>query len=225
MRPAHPPLLPLLVAAGCVRPGAFPCTDDRRCTLGSTQGLCERSAGFCAFPDVTCEAGFRYGEQAGTFSSQCVSGSGFVTVGGMVSGLAGSGLLLRNNGGDDLFITGDGPFTFANRVATGSGYDVTVASAPALQTCIPGNAAGTAGATDITDVTVTCATDPGILCATEECDAMTQLCCVKSGVPMCASGCVGAGSTPIHCDDHQDCVAAGRPTDVCCGNLNAGVVT
>ena len=41
------------------------------------------------------------------------------TVGGSVSGLVGIGLVLQNNGGDDLVVSGDGAFTFATPLADG----------------------------------------------------------------------------------------------------------
>ena len=44
------------------------------------------------------------------------------TVGGEVSGLAGSGLVLVNNGGDNLAVSADGPVTFASALAKGAGY-------------------------------------------------------------------------------------------------------
>ena len=50
------------------------------------------------------------------------------TVGGTVSGLQGSGLVLQSTGGDDLPISADGAFVFATRVADGSAYAVTVKS-------------------------------------------------------------------------------------------------
>jgi len=42
-------------------------------------------------------------------------------VGGMVTGLEGSGLVLRNNGGDDLRVTANGPVVFASPLASGAG--------------------------------------------------------------------------------------------------------
>lgn len=48
------------------------------------------------------------------------------TVGGTVSGLVGTGLVLQNNGGDDLALSADGPFTFATVVGNGAAYAVTV---------------------------------------------------------------------------------------------------
>src|SRR4026207_1859949 len=44
------------------------------------------------------------------------------TIGGNVSGLAGSGLVLQNNGAGDLAVSADGAFTFTTRVATGTTY-------------------------------------------------------------------------------------------------------
>lgn len=82
-------------------------------------------------------------------------------VGGTVSGLAGTGLTLRNNGGDDLAIVANGDFTFATEVAQGGGYEVTVASAPngPRQTCTVTAGSGTVGGSAVTDVAVTCVTD------------------------------------------------------------------
>ena len=52
------------------------------------------------------------------------------SIGGTVSGLAGSGLVLQNNGGDDLAISADGSFTFATPLVDGSSYEVTVLTQP-----------------------------------------------------------------------------------------------
>lgn len=50
------------------------------------------------------------------------------TIGGTVSGLAGSGLTLFDNGGDALQVSvnGTGAFTFASPVMDGSLFNVTV---------------------------------------------------------------------------------------------------
>jgi hypothetical protein len=83
-----------------------------------------------------------------------------VTIGGTVSGLAGSGLVLQNNGGDDLTITADGTFTFAMRAKPGSPYAITVATQPSspAQMCTVANGTGIATPTGVADVTVTCTT-------------------------------------------------------------------
>jgi hypothetical protein len=56
----------------------------------------------------------------------------------MVTGLEGSGLVLRNNGGDDLSVTANGPVVFATPLASGASYSVTVLTQPTrpAQTCI-----------------------------------------------------------------------------------------
>ncbi len=79
------------------------------------------------------------------------------TIGGTVSGLAGSGLVLQDNGGDNLPISGNGAFTFATAVASGSNYSVTVLTQPSnpTQTCTVANANGVAG-NNVSSVSVTC---------------------------------------------------------------------
>ncbi len=46
-------------------------------------------------------------------------GSGNFTIGGNVSGLTGTGLVLQNNGADNLSVTASGTFTFATAVKSG----------------------------------------------------------------------------------------------------------
>jgi len=89
------------------------------------------------------------------------------TVGGQVGGLAGSGLVLQNNGGDDLPVAADGGFTFATAVASGQSYSVSVLVQPSApsQTCTVGNGSGVVGAGSVTDVAVACATDSYLVAA------------------------------------------------------------
>ena len=76
-----------------------------------------------------------------------------------VAGLAGPGLVLQNNGADDLVVSANGSFSFKTTVDTGSPYNITVRTQPASpsQGCAVVNAAGTATA-NVTNVTVTCST-------------------------------------------------------------------
>jgi hypothetical protein len=76
-------------------------------------------------------------------------------VGGTVSGLNGT-LVLQNNGGDDLSLAENGSFTFTTPIEEGAAYNVTVGTQPGGQVCSIENGAGTMGAADITDVSVTC---------------------------------------------------------------------
>jgi hypothetical protein len=83
-------------------------------------------------------------------------------VGGTVSGLTGSGLILRNNGGDDLSVTANGPFTFTTPLSTGTPYDVTVFAQPTIaQTCVVTNGNGTVATANVTNVAIACVTNTG----------------------------------------------------------------
>jgi len=73
-----------------------------------------------------------------------------------VSGYSGSGLTLLNNGGDALYVEGNGSVSFPTPVAFGKSYEVTVASQPSGQFCSVSNGSGTIGNTDVTNVQVTC---------------------------------------------------------------------
>jgi hypothetical protein len=80
------------------------------------------------------------------------------TVGGRVTGLAGTGLVLQNNGADDLAVSADGEFTFNAPVASGQPYSVTVLSSPTspTQACTVTNPSGTVTTSNVTSVTIDC---------------------------------------------------------------------
>jgi hypothetical protein len=89
----------------------------------------------------------------------CVTGSssGTVTIGGTVVSLTGTGLVLQDNGGDNLPVSTSGGFTFATPLATGSAYNVTVLTQPTnpAQSCVVANGTGTANA-NVGNIVVTC---------------------------------------------------------------------
>jgi len=82
-------------------------------------------------------------------------------IGGTVSGLAGTGLVLQNNGGDDLVMNADGGFRFTQPVASGARYSITVKTQPTdpAQTCTVNDASAIVADHDIDNVTVQCSTD------------------------------------------------------------------
>ncbi len=82
------------------------------------------------------------------------------TVGGTVTGLSGTGLVLRNNGGEDLAVTINGAFTFATELPTSAMYSVVVVTQPGGQTCIVTGGSGTMGSTNMTGIAVTCTANP-----------------------------------------------------------------
>ena len=71
-------------------------------------------------------------------------------------GLSGSGLVLEDNGSDDLAISGTGTVGFTFKTAVSGAYNVIVKTQPAGQTCSVANGAGTATANANT-IQVTCA--------------------------------------------------------------------
>ena len=90
-----------------------------------------------------------------SISISCATNS--FTVGGTVSGLTGTGLVLRNNG-NDLPVNASGPFTFTTPILSGAAYAVTVLTQPTspAQTCSVTNGSGTVGAANVTNVGVVC---------------------------------------------------------------------
>ena len=74
---------------------------------------------------------------------------------GVVSGLTGT-LTLQNNGGDDLTVTTNGPFTFPTAMTPGSSYIVTVGTNPTGKTCVVSNGTGTILISNVTNVSVDC---------------------------------------------------------------------
>ncbi len=114
-------------------------------------------------PNQTCSISNGSGTLSGADVThvQVTCSTDSYAIGGTVSGLAGTGLVLRNNGGDDLAVAADGSFTFTTPVADGGSYLVTVAAQPGApsQTCTVGNAGGNVAGTAVLDVTVACTTD------------------------------------------------------------------
>ena len=83
------------------------------------------------------------------------------TVGGTVTGLSGSGLVLISNFVGALAISASGSFTFGTPLPDGSAYNVGVKSQPTsspAQYCQVVNGTGTIAAANVMNVTVTCGT-------------------------------------------------------------------
>jgi N-acetylneuraminic acid mutarotase len=77
-------------------------------------------------------------------------------IGFAVSGLIDSGLILQNNGADNLTVSSNGTFNFPTPLPTGSNYSVAILTQPANGTCAVTNGSGTVVGTNITDILVTC---------------------------------------------------------------------
>ncbi|HMK84703.1 MAG TPA: beta-propeller fold lactonase family protein [Steroidobacteraceae bacterium] len=87
----------------------------------------------------------------------CHTGGGY-TIGGNVTGLHGSGLVLQDNSGDDLPLSANGSFVFTSGIDQGGAYSVTVKTQPSnpAETCAVHNGSGTIGTADIDNVVVSC---------------------------------------------------------------------
>ena len=124
-----------------------PSNPMQTCTLGGEMGT-------IATNDVT------------SVSVNCANGRR--VIGGTVSGLVGTGLTLLNNGGDSLVLTANGSFSFPTTIAEGGMYAVTVSQQPTgpHQTCVVSNGSGTAGAMNVTQVSLVCTTNTYTIGAT-----------------------------------------------------------
>src|ERR1700744_4114570 len=67
------------------------------------------------------------------------------TISASVTGLTGTGLVLHDNGKENLTVAADGTFSFATTITANGAYAVTVLTQPSGQTCtLAPNASGTA---------------------------------------------------------------------------------
>lgn len=85
--------------------------------------------------------------------------TGSYSIGGVVSGLVGSGLVIALNG-TPRNVAANGAYTFADALPSGSAYAVTIQQQPALpaQTCTVSNPGGTVGTANVTNVGISCTT-------------------------------------------------------------------
>lgn len=85
-------------------------------------------------------------------------GKASFTISGTINGLNNQGLVLQNNGGDDLAVpSGASSFSFPNSISYGTEYHVTIKSQPDHMTCAVANPNGSAGHTTTINVVISCA--------------------------------------------------------------------
>ncbi|AEU35271.1 Kelch repeat-containing protein [Granulicella mallensis] len=78
------------------------------------------------------------------------------TIGGTISGLTATGLVLQDNGGDSLTVGANASsFTFATPITSGGAYSATVLTQPAGLNCTVTSGSGTASA-NVTTVSIVC---------------------------------------------------------------------
>jgi hypothetical protein len=79
------------------------------------------------------------------------------TIGGTVTGLSGT-VLLMLNGFYALSVSAPGTFTFQTALRDGARYNVAVETQPATQRCAVASSTGTVNAANVTSIVVTCTT-------------------------------------------------------------------
>lgn len=111
--------------------GAFVFATPVADTTGYAVAVKTQPAGqICA---ATLNSGTLAGANVTTVAVTCQKG---FKVGGVITGLVGTGLVLENNGGDTLTVGADATtFTFAGLVPTTGPFDISVSASPAEQTC------------------------------------------------------------------------------------------
>ncbi|TSD54660.1 hypothetical protein FFI97_025110 [Variovorax sp. KBS0712] len=76
-------------------------------------------------------------------------------ISGVVSGLDGESIVLKNSGGDDLVVASDGRFSFNTPIVEGGDYAVSVGARPLWKLCAVSNAVGKA-VSEVSNVAITC---------------------------------------------------------------------
>jgi uncharacterized repeat protein (TIGR03803 family) len=106
----------------------------------------------------------------GTMGSAAVSNIAVVcsantyTVGGTISGLTASGLVLLDNGADATTLSANATqFTMNTGIAYGGAYAITVQTAPARLVCSVSNGTGIIGAAEVTSVSIACVSNFNLL--------------------------------------------------------------
>lgn len=87
-------------------------------------------------------------------------------IGGLISGLSGSGLVLNLSAeaiNENRSINANGLYLFVASVASGTAYTITLDSEPSGQACGLANASGTMGSGDIENVNVSCGASPDLI--------------------------------------------------------------
>ncbi|SNS83680.1 hypothetical protein SAMN06265795_107120 [Noviherbaspirillum humi] len=123
-----------------------------RLTLGGTYAVSVKTQP----TGLVCRVANATGTAVGDITNIAVTCAPAHSVGGSVTGLVASGLVLAN-GSDNVSVPANSTsFVFPAKVGEGSSYGVTVLTQPAGQTCTVANGASFVGQSDVTSVQVSC---------------------------------------------------------------------
>lgn len=91
----------------------------------------------------------------------CTTSTNAYKIGGSVTGLTGTGLILLNNNSESLAVSGAG-FTFATSIADGASYNVSIQTQPSNQQCTVDNGSGNVSGADVVNVGISCSAQSNI---------------------------------------------------------------
>lgn len=140
------------------------------------------------------------------------------SVGGSITGLTGSGLIIQNNGADNITIPGNGSFTFSTQLEANTAYSVTVLTNPSSpnQLCNVSNGSGTITTTNITNISIACATL--VLSYAGSPYSYTQNIAITTNAPTVTgtiTSCSASPSLPAGLSiDNTTCTISGTPTTI-----------
>ena len=147
----------LFVGLGCAGAVVACSSDDDNIVASTNTGTSTGGDSGTATGDASANASADAGIDADTTNVPVQS----YTVGVTVSGLVGTGLVLKNNAGDDLAVAADGSFTFATSIVDGTDFAVSVGTQPTSpsQSCVVSGGNGKLAGANVTGVAVTCTTN------------------------------------------------------------------
>ena len=175
-------------------------------------------------PSQTCTvingSGIIGGDAVANVAVKCETNS--YVIGGTVTGLAGSPVVLKNNGGDALTLSENGTFSFPGKIEFGSSYSVKVATHPTKMYCLVEHGEGVVGDAEVSNVAITCMESNGsVLDVAGEshrimfvpCGDGTNTNCIKD---VATASCTAIGAKLVsHASDGTSSVASLGATDSC----------
>ncbi|MCP5498469.1 MAG: DUF1554 domain-containing protein [Leptospiraceae bacterium] len=141
-----------------------------------------------------------------------VGNSSTYTVGGSVSGLSGT-LVIINNGGDSLSLNSDGNFTFPTALNDLSTYEVSISSQPTGQFCTLSNGSGTIASANVSNISISCSNFTITYSASAYTYSLnTAISTLTPTVTGTVTSCTSSPALPTGLSIDSACVISGTPT-------------
>ncbi len=140
-------------------PNPFTLNSQQSCTL-SLRVIGAKLPGNVFGGPVVCQQGSTlqcYQPSLGNSLRIIKESNATYTISGSITGLATNGLVLQNNGSENLTVSaGSTSFQFATPVNLGGGYNVTILQQPPGLTCTVNNGSGTNVTANVTNISIVC---------------------------------------------------------------------